>query len=52
MKTAIALGTFDGVHIAHRVVLDLPSEYKKVAVTFAAPPKMEFENNFELLMPI
>ncbi|MBR6533184.1 MAG: riboflavin biosynthesis protein RibF [Clostridia bacterium] len=51
MKTAIALGTFDGVHIAHRVVLSLPSGYKKVAVTFAAPPKMEFENNFELLMP-
>ncbi len=51
MKTAIALGTFDGVHIAHRVVLSVPSGYKKVAVTFAAPPKMEFEKNLELLMP-
>ena len=52
MKTAIALGTFDGVHIAHRFVLDLPKQYKKVAVTFAAPPKMVFEKSFELLMPL
>jgi len=50
MKTAIALGTFDGVHIAHRVVLDLPNTYKKTAVTFAVPPKMAFENNLQLLM--
>ncbi len=50
MKTAIALGTFDGVHIAHRFVLGLPSEYKKIAVTFAVPPKMEFQKNYELLM--
>ena len=50
MKTAIALGTFDGVHIAHRFVLDLPKEYKKIAVTFAVPPKMMFSDNTELLM--
>ena len=50
MKTAIALGTFDGVHIAHRFVLSIPNEYKKVAVTFEAPPKMEFGQNFQLLM--
>lgn len=40
-KTAIALGTFDGVHLGHRAVLNMPSEYKKVAVTFKVPPKME-----------
>lgn len=51
MKTAIALGTFDGVHLAHRVVLDLPCEYEKIAVTFAVPPKMFFENDLQLLMP-
>ena len=34
MKTAIALGTFDGVHIAHRFVLDLPKEYKKVIYVY------------------
>ncbi len=49
MKTAIALGTFDGVHIAHRFVLDLPCEYKKIAVTFAVPPKMMFSRKTELL---
>lgn len=38
-KTAIALGTFDGVHIGHRAVLDLPCSYKRVAVTFTLPPK-------------
>ena len=40
MKTAIAFGTFDGVHIAHRKVLDLPDTHKKIAVTFLQPPKM------------
>lgn len=39
MKTAIALGTFDGVHKGHRAVLDLPQEMKKIAVIFALPPK-------------
>lgn len=39
MKTAIALGTFDGVHKGHRAVLDLPREMKKIAVIFALPPK-------------
>lgn len=50
MKTALALGTFDGVHIAHRFVLDLPDAYKKVAVTFSMPPKMTFNKEKELLM--
>ena len=39
MKTAIALGTFDGVHKGHRAVLDLPREMKKIAVIFPLPPK-------------
>lgn len=39
MKTAIALGTFDGVHKGHRAVLDLPCEMRKIAVIFALPPK-------------
>lgn len=29
MKTALALGTFDGVHKGHTAVLNLPHEYKK-----------------------
>ena len=39
MKTAIALGTFDGVHIGHREVLRLPENYRKIAVTFEQSPK-------------
>ncbi len=50
MKNAIAFGTFDGIHIAHRDVLNLPKEYKKIAVTFEKPPKMFFSENYELLM--
>ena len=50
MKTALALGTFDGVHIAHRFVLDLPQGYKKTAVTFIKPPKMYISKKTELLM--
>ncbi len=50
MKTAIALGTFDGLHTAHRTVLELPPDYKKVAVTFEIPPKMVIFNNRELII--
>ena len=50
MKTAVALGTFDGIHIAHRLVLDLPNGSKKTAVTFLKPPKMVLFKNYELLM--
>lgn len=39
MKTALALGTFDGVHKGHTAVLSLPPEYKKTAVVFLLPPK-------------
>ncbi len=50
MKTAIALGTFDGLHSAHRKVLTLPDGYKKLAVTFKMPPKMVIFNNSELII--
>jgi len=48
-KTAIALGTFDGVHLGHRAVLNLPKEFKKVAVTFKKPPKMELSRTSGLI---
>lgn len=51
-KTAIALGTFDGVHLGHRAVLDLPVDYKKVAVTFTAPPKAVFSGKKELIITV
>ena len=50
MKNAIALGTFDGLHTAHREVINLPTGYKKIAVTFKTPPKMYFSGNYEMIM--
>lgn len=50
MKTAIALGTFDGLHIGHREVLDLPSDYKRVAITFKEPFKSFLSGKSELIM--
>ena len=51
-KNAIALGTFDGVHIGHRMVLNLPDDYKKTAVTFALPPKSVLSGNKGLITTI
>ena len=48
-KNAIALGTFDGVHIGHRAVLNLPDGYLKTAVTFAVPPKAVLLGNGGLI---
>ena len=50
IKTALALGTFDGVHKGHRAVLSLPEDYRKIAVTFKKPPKMEQGDKAKLLM--
>ena len=50
MKTALALGTFDGVHKGHRAVLSLPSGYKKTAVVFALPPKSALSGKRQSIM--
>ena len=50
MKNAVALGTFDGVHIGHRDVLSLPDDTRKVAITFSVPPKAVLTNNCELIV--
>lgn len=50
MENALCLGTFDGVHIGHRAVLDLPKGYKKIAVTFYQPPKAVITGNCELIL--
>ena len=39
MKTAIALGTFDGLHAGHRAVIEKTADFFSVAVTFKIPPK-------------
>ncbi len=51
-KTAIALGTFDGVHLGHRAVIEgaVKSGETAVAVTFLKPPKAYFQKNIGLLM--
>ncbi len=49
-KTAIALGTFDGVHKGHRTVLSLPSDCHKTVVTFNEPPKATFSGEKQLIM--
>ena len=50
MKTAIALGTFDGLHKGHRAVLGKTQGFYTVAVTFDIPPKAFFGGSRELLM--
>lgn len=44
MKTAVALGTFDGVHAGHKAVLEaaVNSGHYSVAVAFRIPPKAYF----------
>lgn len=50
MKTALALGTFDGVHQGHRAVLAQTASYNSVAVTFCIPPKAVNGNENSLIM--
>lgn len=50
MKTAIALGTFDGVHIGHRQVLSLPQDCRRIAVTFNEPPKSVMTGVYNSIM--
>ena len=50
MRTAIVLGTFDGLHKGHRAVIDKAEGFYTVAVTFDTPPKAFFTGTGELLM--
>ncbi len=50
MKTAIALGTFDGLHAGHCAVLKETAPFFSVAVTFDIPPKCAVSGNQELLI--
>ena len=52
-KTAVALGTFDGVHKGHRAVLDLSRGYEnRVAVTFESPPKSDITGKVGLITTV
>lgn len=50
MKTAIALGTFDGLHMGHRAVLAQTSDFFSIAVTFDIPPKSVLTGEPQLLI--
>lgn len=50
MKTAIALGTFDGLHAGHRAVLKETQNFHSIAVTFKIPPKAVLSKNCRLLI--
>ena len=50
-KTALALGTFDGLHIAHKKVLSLAEGCeRKIAITFDVPPAMVLTQKCELII--
>lgn len=50
MKTAIVLGTFDGLHAGHRAVIGQADGFYSIAVTFDIPPKSYFSGEAQLLM--
>lgn len=50
MKTAIALGTFDGLHRGHRAVIEQTKPYYSIAVTFYVPPKSVMSGKPQLLI--
>lgn len=50
--TALALGSFDGLHVAHMKVLSSAASYSAVAVLFDVPPAMEMSGKRELLLPL
>ncbi len=52
MKNALCLGSFDGIHNGHRKVLDVPSCYRRVVVTFKAPPKSVLNGETSMLMTL
>lgn len=50
MKTAIILGTFDGLHAGHRAVIEKAAGSFSVAVTFDIPPKSILTGEPQLLI--
>lgn len=52
MKNALCLGSFDGIHNGHRKVLDVPDDYRRVVVTFKAPPKAVLSGEASMLMTL
>jgi riboflavin kinase/FMN adenylyltransferase len=53
-RRAAAIGTFDGVHLGHRRVIDaaIASGLRSVVVTFDPHPRSAFGSDVELLVPL
>lgn len=49
MKTAVALGTFDGLHLGHRAVINAAKGDFVIAVTFISPPKLTLNSSGQLM---
>ncbi|MBR4973076.1 MAG: riboflavin biosynthesis protein RibF [Clostridia bacterium] len=52
MKNALCLGSFDGIHNGHRNVLSVSPEYRRVVVTFKAPPKSVLSGEASMIMTL
>ena len=50
MKNAVVLGTFDGVHLGHKSVIDKAEGFNITAVTFEKSPRAYFDNSIKALM--
>ena len=50
MNNAVIFGTFDGVHIGHRSVIENVKRKNVIAITFKIPPKFATKENKNLLM--
>ena len=50
MENAVILGTFDGLHLGHRAVIENAKGYNIIAVTFKMPPKTVFDSSVGVLM--
>lgn len=50
MKNAVVLGTFDGVHLGHKAVIEKANGYRVTAVTFEKAPRAYFDSKIKALM--
>lgn len=50
MKNAVVLGTFDGVHLGHKAVIDKAKGCFVTAVTFEKAPRAYLDENIKALM--
>lgn len=50
MKNAVVLGTFDGVHLGHKAVIEKAKGYCVTAVTFEKAPRAYFDDRIKALM--